>query len=140
MRPSRLAAAAALALAAAWPLAGCSSTRMTIYVDSTPETNGGRPFRAVVRTVEPSAYLTETYATVASKLFTTPPDGSILRSEVIYPGVEKEIELEKPQGNVPLGIYFLFTQPGERWKTTRKAPLPSSVEIELGANEIKKES
>lgn len=118
--------------------AGCSSTTMRVYVDSTADTNGGLPFYAVIRAVDQAAYVTDTYEAVAGKVFVNPADPSVLRTEVIYPGIEREIEIKKPE-NLPIGIYFLFTKPGEKWKTAVRQPLPSTVEIELAGNQIKSE-
>ncbi len=131
---------ALLALGALAGASGCaSSSTMTIRIAPAPETNDGLPFYAVVRTVEQAAYVTDTYDAVASRVFANPADPSVVRTEVIYPGVEKEIEVEKPKA-LPLGIYFLFTNPGERWKTSVRQPVPDSVEIELAKNEIQNES
>jgi hypothetical protein len=117
---------------------GCGSSHVTVRVDSTPETNEGRPFYMVVRSVESAAFVTEGYDSVASKVFATPKDQTVLASAVIFPGIEQSVEVEKPQA-LPLAVYFLFSKPGERWKTTRTLPVPTSVDIELAGNEIKRE-
>ncbi|MEZ0227889.1 MAG: hypothetical protein ACAI25_04640 [Planctomycetota bacterium] len=119
-------------------LAGCSSNKLTIEVSSTPETNEGRPFYAVVRQVEQATYVTDGYDIIAAKVFKNPPDPSVLRSEVIYPGRTLELVVQKPE-TVPIAVYFLFSHPGERWKMSRVQPLPSSLSIELDKNQIKGE-
>lgn len=118
--------------------AGCSSDTVNVRIESTEKTNGGLPFYVVFRTVEGAAFVTESYDAVAKKVFANPKDQSVLRAEVVYPGVEREIAVEKPVA-LPLGVYFLFTKPGERWKTQRSLPVPSSMDIELDGNEIKRE-
>jgi hypothetical protein len=117
-------------------LAGCSSNKLKIEVNSTIETNEGRPFYAVVRQVEQATYVTDGYDIVAAKVFVNPPDPSVLRSEVVYPG--KTLELTVPKSETaPIAVYFLFSRPGERWKMSRVQPLPSSLTIELDKNQIK---
>src|SRR5438477_8807040 len=133
--------AAALALAvAALLVSGCSSTKLTLRVRASPDANAGQPFYMVVRSTEQAAYVTESYESVAAKVFATPADPSVMRAIVIHPGQTKKLTFDKPEQAQALGIYFLFTKPGERWKTARSAPLPSSVDIEVAANQIKEDS
>ncbi len=131
MRLRALALAVALAVAA-----GCSSTKTTIEVESTQETNGGRPFYVVVRAIDQAVFVTDGYDVVAQKVFQQPPDKSVLRSEVVYPGKTLEFKVDKPEVT-PLAVYFLFNSPGDKWKTSYSQPVPSSVGIELDGNQIK---
>ena len=133
----RLAAALAGLLVAG--LTGCASDTVRLRVQSTSQTNAGLPFYVVVRSADSGEFLTQSYDGIAASVFATPKDKSLLHAEVVYPGMEKEIEIAKPEAQ-PLGIYFMFTKPGERWKTSRAQPLPSSVDIELDDSEIKQES
>jgi hypothetical protein len=137
LRPSKLLAVLALALGGL--ASGCASDTVRLRVQSTAQTNAGLPFYVVVRSADSAEFLTQSYDGIASGVFATPKDKNLLHAEVVYPGVEKEIEIEKPQA-LPLGIYFMFSKPGDRWKTSRAQPLPSSVDIELDASEIKQES
>jgi hypothetical protein len=114
---------------------GCASNEMRVDIDSTADTNGGRPFYVVLRSVEQAEYVTDSYDAIAKKAFATPPDPALIRSEVIYPGVRRSVTFDKP-ATLPVGIYFLFTEPGERWKTARNPPFPSSIKIQLGKNQI----
>jgi hypothetical protein len=116
-------------------VAGCASSTVTVAVESTPETNEGRPLYAVVRAVEEATYVTDSYDGIAAKVFARPPDATVLRSEVIYPGVKAELVVQKPDTR-PLAIYFLFSEPGERWKMSQPQPLPGSIAVELGRNAI----
>jgi hypothetical protein len=114
---------------------GCSTSQISVYVDSSPETNEGRPLYMVVRAVEASKFATDTYESISRSVFARPADDTIIRADVIYPGAEREVIVEKPV-DVPLSIYFLFTDPGDRWKTRVLQPVPDDVEILLGENEI----
>ena len=80
--------------------------------------------------------MTDSYDTVASKVFANPPDPSVLRSEVVYPGTTLDLTVVKPE-MLPIAVYFLFTNPGERWKMSQVQPLPSSMDIGLDKNQIK---
>lgn len=115
---------------------GCSSTpEVTVEVTSTAETNGGRPFYAVIRSVEQTTYITDSYEGIAARIFANPPDPSVLRAEVIYPGVPASWTVEQPEG-LSVGVYFMFTDPGDGWKIVRSPPLPTTIEVELGVNDV----
>ena len=116
-------------------LAGCGSKNITINISSTPETNERRLFYVVVRSVEEKAFLVEGYQTIASKTLQAPPDKSVLASEPIYPGQDREIIVKKPE-NKAIAVYFLFTNPGDKWKLLVPKPLPSDYEIGLDGNQI----
>ena len=117
-------------------VSGCASDKLTVDVTSTPETNDGKPFYAVVRACDQATFVTDNYETIAQKVFANPPDPSFLRSEVVYPGVETKIVVKKPD-TLPVAVYFLFTTESTKWKTTKAQPLSSSLSLELDRNEIK---
>ena len=116
-------------------LGGCASSGTSLTVTSKEETNGGRPFYAVVRSVDEATHLTDTYEAIAAKVFANPADASVLATQVIYPGVEATVSVE-PSETLSLGVYFLFTNPGEHWKVLKHQPLPSSLEIDLGVSDV----
>ena len=123
-------------LAGVLVLAGCSTTttsQVTINVQSSAATNQRRPMYVVVRSVTQQTYLAEAYATVAGKVVT--PDASVLDAEVVYPGVPQQIKVAKPTKD-GVAVYFLFTDPGRKWKTLLAQPASSSVDIRLGDNQI----
>lgn len=135
--------ATALCLLAATFGVGCSSSsagaeptvEVTLEITSKEETNGGRPFYAVVRAVEQATYITDSYEGIAERIFANPRDKSILRAEVVYPGVASEWTVQQPEA-LSLGVYFLFTEPGDSWKIIRSAPLPSAIEVKLDVNDV----
>ncbi len=136
MRASSLGSAAVVLLA--FFLGGCSSNTISVVIESSSETNARAPFYVVFRSVEQATYLTDTYDPIAAKVFANPPDPTVIRSEVIYPGFRLKLKVPK-HDTTSLAIYFLFTNPGGRWKTSREQPLSSSVDIELEKNQIKSE-
>jgi hypothetical protein len=115
-------------------LGGCSSTEMTLGITAKGDVNGGRPFYAVVRAVDQGTHVTDTYESIAGKVFANPPDPTVIKTAVIYPGVEQQLKFKKPEG-LPVGVYFLFTSPSDKWKILRPQPLASAT-IELGANGV----
>lgn len=114
---------------------GCGSSALTIYVESEPTVNSGRPFYMLVRAVEQKDYVSEDYQTVAGRVFAT-ADKNMLKTEVVLPGREMEVSVAREE-TLPVAIYFLFTTPGERWKVLLEQPLPDSVEFTLDAHQIK---
>lgn len=135
--PTRMHAAllGALALLACGLGPGCASPDVTLEVTSRPQTNAGRPLYVVLRSVDPADFASESYDSIARRVFARPRDESILGSQVIFPGVDAEVVIQKPE-RYPLAIYFLFTDPGDRWKRSVSQPLPDHVEVELGEREI----
>jgi hypothetical protein len=136
MRRSELALGLAFALALGGFAAGCSSDKVTVTIASDDDCNGGKPFYVVMRQIEEATYVTDSYETIVTKVFSSPPDPTVVKSEVIFPGVKSKLVVQKNQ-TVPLAIYFLFATPGERWKISKPSPVPSSIDIELGKNDIK---
>lgn len=116
--------------------AGCVPGYVRFTVDAPPTANQGLPVYMLVRTVDDKAYLGQSYQVVAAKV--TEPDPSVLRSLVIYPDSRVEVRVKKPDKG-GMAVYFLFTAPGERWKTLLPQPLPLSVALRLESNQIKRE-
>jgi len=125
----------------AFTASGCSlfgCDRIEVEVESTAITNDGLPFYMVVRTADEKTFLTESYQTVADKVFASPAEPSIITSEVIFPGSEKSVEFKRPEDeNAELAIYFFFSKPGDRWKAMVSKPLPGCIAIQLEGSEIK---
>jgi hypothetical protein len=120
-------------------VSGCSSPSCDLVVESTAETNGGKPFYAVVRAVEQATFVTDGYDSIAARVFANPPDPTVLSSDVIYPGIKAKLTFKKPDGGT-VGVYFLFSQPSERWKISKVQPLPNTIDIGLDKNTIKEGS
>ena len=118
-------------------LAGCGASAINVYVEANETANGGRPFFMVIRNIDQKAYLTESYEEVALKLFQD-NEKSIVKTEIICPGTEKLVELEL-QDKLPMAIYFLFTDPGYKWKKFFPQPLPTSIEFAIEGNGFKEE-
>ena len=124
-----LAFAALLAFAS-----GCSSATR-VYVKSTDQTNDGNTLYMMVRSVEKKTVITESYQDAAAKLFTDPPDPSIVASQPIFPGNTVSINVDNADTK-DLVIYFFFTQFGPNWKVPLHKPLPAEIYIDLGQHEV----
>ncbi|WP_438011799.1 hypothetical protein WME89_26055 [Sorangium sp. So ce321] len=120
-------------LAGALLVTGCSSSQLTVSVRSTKDTNQRRPLYMLVRSVDAKTYLAEAYASAADKVIT--PDASVLDAQVVFPGVQRDVEVKKP-GKTPVAVYFFFTNPTGRWKMLIEQPLPGRVDIQLGVNQV----
>mgnify|MGYP006272787227 CR=1 FL=1 len=116
-------------------LSGCSSTPeppppLTFYVDPGLEANDGHLVYMVVRSVNQKQFIDETYAQVASKVFPSTEDPTLIGVHPISPGERKEIKLTAPAKG-PIAVYFMFTDPGPYWKTLLNTPIESRYGISL---------
>jgi hypothetical protein len=123
----------ALALSVA---TGCASTTR-IYVKSTDQTNDGNTLYMTVRSADGKAVGSEQYQQVAQKLFSDPPDPTIISNQPIFPGNTVSLTLDNPESR-DIVIYFFFTQPGSNWRLPLRKPLPAEVFIDLGTNQIER--
>ena len=115
---------------------GCAPT-LRFSVTAEPDTNKNAPVYLVVRSVDGQAFLAEHYNAVAEKVFQNVPDKSILQRRIIFPGQTETIQIDIPaEGN--LGVYVLFSEPGENWRIPLQAPFPEEVIISLGKNQIRR--
>jgi len=112
-----------------------SDPETTIAIEVDEKTNNGTPFYAVVRTVEEGSFLTESYQNVADAVFPQPQDPNMLLKQVIYPGKKDQLNIKNPPGKV-LGLYFLFTEPGDHWKVMIRQPYPRRYSVALVNTEI----
>ncbi len=117
-------------------LMGCASTTR-IYVKSSQRTNEGNTLYMMVRDATGKPIISESYQEVAAKLFTDPPDPSVIRTEPIFPGNTISFTIEEPDDK-ELFLYFFYTEPGENWRLQLRKPLPSEVFIDLGQYQIER--
>lgn len=119
-------------------LSGCLPGYTRINVSTLTTTNQGAPLYMLVRAVDPKAYLTESYQTVASRVID--PDASVLQSAVLYPGQHRTMWLKQPK-KLKLAVYFLFTSPsgGSNWRRLFD-PVPLRINLALEENQIKPET
>ena len=127
-----------IVLATAVLLSSCSSAPtpqpdLVFNVKPAIQANNGGLFYFVVRKANEKQFMLETYADVASKAFSDPPDADSLGVFSIVPGSKQECKVSQPaQGTVAL--YFLLTQPGGQWKKLIAMPFQESYDIKIKAN------
>jgi hypothetical protein len=138
--PARLVIAAIVILAIAAVIGSCGKKpvpppQILFEIESDDDTNGGRSFYIAIRSVNHSQFLADSYQDVANMIFTNPADSSVLATQVILPGEDKEIIVVKPDKDV-IGFYCFFTDPGDPWKIMLDQPLGEEYEIVLKKNRI----
>jgi hypothetical protein len=108
-----------------------------IRVHSEPSANHGRSLYVMIRSVPKDEADTalESYEDATRMLFAAKRAPDVIAAEPIFPGVPLDIPLAEPVDHSVI-LYFFFTYPGESWRVQVPAPVPASVEIELGENEV----
>ncbi|GEM_PF-2251671 len=112
-----------------WPFTGEEGTVMR--VNTTATTNKGVPFYIYVKEVEKGEFLRHEYQQIVHEAFTENPK---IQPFVIFPGDNYEFTVAREQSEKPLGIYVLYTNPGDDWKMIANGS--TRVTIELGDTEI----
>jgi hypothetical protein len=110
-----------------------AKTEIAIAVQSTKQTNDGRPLHVVVRAVDRETWAADSYASIADLV--SRKDDSVLTTFVVFPGHEAEAKLQVSARN-PIAVYFLFTQPGKPWRKLIDAPLARRIELRLAGASI----
>lgn len=106
---------------------------VTFYVDPDASVNDQRPVYMVIRKVNKKNFLTENYDYIADMVYAEPPDESLLAWHILMPGQSEKIPVIKPE-KLSIGVYVLFTQPGENWKMLLEKPLKSEYKINIKKN------
>jgi hypothetical protein len=116
-------------------LIGCSSDgpkkpEMDFYVNASDDVNDGRIVYMMARAANEKQFLDESYAEIASKAFPKTDDPELLKLQPIYPGQKSVVHITGPEkGHV--AIYFMFTDPGNNWRSILELPLEDAYGIEL---------
>ena len=115
-----------------WPFSNSSTVKMTVKTLDT--TNEGAPFYFYIKEVEKGPFLKHEYHDVVKEAFPSGDETPENRPQVIIPGKKYTLNFTRKNPEKLLGVYFLFTNPGDDWKMLVN---PSSkVEIVLGDTEI----
>ncbi|HUD01084.1 MAG TPA: hypothetical protein VMR37_02040 [Rhabdochlamydiaceae bacterium] len=120
-------------------LTGCFEAKkndeITLLVRTTKSTNYGTPLYVVIKETSMAKFLTQDYQEIASQSFWKEEEASNIVKKVLVPGTTNKITVPVPGKEKSLGIYFLFTNPGECWKYILTKPKPEKVKILLGEQE-----
>ncbi|TMQ19948.1 MAG: hypothetical protein E6J91_05135 [Deltaproteobacteria bacterium] len=145
-RRSQAAGVARPAVTARWLLclaAACSGGAPQIRAKPTPvhlditagkDANQGGTFYVVVRKIDQAGFLAEDYDAIADRLFAAPPDPAVLRKAIVRPGAALTVDADRDlaEGEI-LGVYFLFSVPGDAWRLAIADRNIHRVRIVLGA-------
>jgi hypothetical protein len=121
---------------------GCGHTpeppdlRRFLTFQSFPDTNLGRPFYVVVREVDESQFLTQTYSSLARSTFPKSDDETTRAVHFATPGKREQVVVEVPEDKA-FAIYALFTSPGDPWKVLLPPPLERSYHFVLDRGTIR---
>ncbi len=109
--------------------------QVTFYITPDESVNDQRPVYLVIRKVNKKNFLTENYDDIADIVYAEPPDESLLGWHILMPGQNEKILVTKPD-TLSIGVYILFTQPGEKWKMLLEKPLESEYKITIKKNAL----
>ena len=134
---------AALAYAAATSCGGSSAQirprPMPLHLEITAatDTNHGAPLYVVVRKIDSAGFLAEDYDAIADGLFGQHRDPAVVRKAIVRPGqvVTVEADRDLADGEI-LGVYFLFSVPGDDWRLAVPAKTVTRVRIVLGTTGV----
>jgi predicted component of type VI protein secretion system len=120
---------------------GCYQTKkegeVTFLIKTTQETNQGAPLYVVLRETNMAQFLIQDYHEIAAQSFWKEENQPGTVKMVLIPGSTNKITLPVPGKDKSVGVYFLFTNPGESWKYILDKPKAEKVKILLGEREYK---
>lgn len=142
---------------------GCVAGYVRVHLTTTRDMNGGAPLYMVVRSIEFKRPITpnaepnldssglmdlfvrntqtrqtagQSYGEIVALL--DAPDGSVVRTQVLYPGHSYRFFVKAPSKGA-LGLYFLFANPGGAWNLILDQPIPWRVHAALHGNTVSRQ-
>ncbi len=112
-----------------------SAPKTVLEIVSDETCNGGMPVYVFVKEVEKGEFLIHNYPDIVKEAAPFSEKHTAF-SQVILPGRKCQLEITRQNPEKLLGVYFLFTNPGEDWKLLTDAT--QNVELVLGENQIAK--
>lgn len=85
-----------------------------IHIEAAEDSNQGSALHVLIRSTTRTDYPRDEYDTIAATL-ELDDDPQTLKWVVVMPGQTCDVLLGRPE-STDLGIYFLFSHPGRRWK------------------------
>lgn len=116
-----------------WPFSRGSSN-INLKITTTEMTNDGTPFYVYIKEVEKGEFLKSEYQQIVREAFPFTDVGPGIHPEVLLPGKNYRIKINREHPEKLLGIYFLFTNPGDDWKLLSDAS--KKIDVVLGETEI----
>jgi predicted component of type VI protein secretion system len=102
---------------------------------SATDTNGGTALHVLVRKTNKIDYPRQDYDDVAKSLLLE-SDPDTLEWVVVTPDTTREVEVARP-ADAQVGVYFLFSAPGARWRHLVDDDSVEFVQFEVGRDQIK---
>lgn len=99
-----------------------TSVKRRIVFQPGPGTNSGRPVYVLVRTVNENEFLTDSYRRISGLVYPNSGDPSVLKVLLVWPNRAQNVEVEVPKEK-SVGIYCIFTKPGDQWKLLLTEPM-----------------
>lgn len=142
-RLCRVAAGAALAVL------GCGSPKapevsaksaaaakpLHLRIESSKDANGGTALHMLVRKTKKTDYPRQEYDDVAASLLLD-SDPDTLEWVVLSPGRTHDVWVRRPADDA-VGVYFLFSDPGVRWRELLADPSIEFVHFRVGRDQIR---
>lgn len=120
-------------------LASCfyqkNTDEVTFLIKTTKNTNQGTPLYVVLKETNMAQFLIQDYHEIAAQSFWKEEDIPGGAKMVLIPGSTHQVSLPTPGKDKSIGVYFLFTNPGESWKYILDKPKAEKVKILLGERE-----
>ena len=89
----------------------------------------------IVKETTMAEYLIDDYHEVANQSFWKESEEKNLTKKVIVPGKTNKIVIDVQNKEKLMGLYFIFSNPGECWKYIIDQPQSKKVKVLLGENE-----
>ena len=102
---------------------------------SATDTNGGTALHVLVRKTTKIDYPRQDYDDVAKSLLLE-SDPNTLEWVVVTPGNTREVTVMRP-ADAQVGVYFLFSDPGARWRHLVDDESVEYVQFEVGRDQIR---
>ena len=120
---------------AAWGCAHSKKVKRTVILMPAADANFGRPFYVLFRTVDEKQFLTDSYNRVAKMVYPNSEDPSVLKVALVWPATQRKIEVEVAKDKA-IGVYCIFTRPGNPWKLLLVPPMDSEQKALLRKSTI----
>lgn len=111
--------------------------QLRLEITAGKDTNHGGPLYVVVRKIDQAGFLADDYDAIADGLFGEPRDPAVVRKAIVRPGevVTVRAPRDLADGEI-LGVYFLFSVPGDNWRLAIADHRIQRVDVVLGASGI----
>lgn len=116
-----------------WPFEGEQGSTL-IHVSTTESTNEGRPFCLYIKEVEKGEFIRHEYQEIVQEVNPFAEEAPAIQPYFLHPGKNYDIRIPRKHMDKPLGIYVLYTNPGDDWKLL--ATGSNKVTVSLGDSEI----